>query len=421
MVSKEENIAFSKKLLQKSNWISCAIILIFGFLTFDQESFIWGFIGIGVYLVPLLCQLSPYPIVKIFGIWFGFFLVLQSLITPLVHFNIEYRVLEKNIDVKVEREGEVHSITTDEMGFRVSPKIDYSKKKGLRIFALGGSTTEEIYTDDQQTWTHILQEKLEKHLKQPVEVINTGVSGARARNHFAKLQKIIEYKPDLVLFLIGVNDWNRQILDKVTIYPFESIYLRNSLLVKGIKGFKVFIWSRVKGKILIFFKMSHAKTKKNEPVKPENPGLYSKQTNSLNRPIKLSFQPRTVSLEFSKYLKKIILKCKNAKVPCLFLTQPHGYLKEASEGFKQKFWMTPPRKKYTLDFDSMIYIANLYNKYLLRFAKKKQMPSCDLAKVSEPLPDFFLDDCHFNKKGTQKVANFIFQCIKEKSIFSKKN
>ena len=56
----------------------------------------------------------------------------------------------------------LQTITTDHMGFRVTKSIDYAHKKGWRLFAIGASTTEEIYLDDHKTWTHLLQEKLEQ-------------------------------------------------------------------------------------------------------------------------------------------------------------------------------------------------------------------------------------------------------------------
>ena len=77
-------------------------------------------------------------------------------------------------------------ITTDAKGFRVTPPIDYGTKRGLRIFAIGGSTTEQIYLDDKATWTYLLQTKLARALGRPVEVINAwGVrsTGRAPRQH----------------------------------------------------------------------------------------------------------------------------------------------------------------------------------------------------------------------------------------------
>jgi hypothetical protein len=66
--------------------------------------------------------------------------------------------LPPNLDYKLEISGDampgfvgVQHVTTDEMGFRTTKKIEYTKKgTALRIFTIGGSTTEEIYTDNSR-------------------------------------------------------------------------------------------------------------------------------------------------------------------------------------------------------------------------------------------------------------------------------
>jgi lysophospholipase L1-like esterase len=45
-----------------------------------------------------------------------------------------------------------------------------------------------------------------------VEVVNTGVSGLRAQQHLATLRNIADLNPNLVLFLLGANDWNRHVV-----------------------------------------------------------------------------------------------------------------------------------------------------------------------------------------------------------------
>lgn len=81
-----------------------------------------------------------------------------------------------------------------------------------RVVAIGASTTEQIHLDDKSTWTHLLQEQLESRLPSVnVEVINTGVSGLRAEHHLETLEQVLDFEPDLVIFLIGINDWIRHV------------------------------------------------------------------------------------------------------------------------------------------------------------------------------------------------------------------
>ncbi len=89
----------------------------------------------------------------------------------------------------------------------------FRAKHGLRICAIGGSTTEDILLDDESTWTHRVQEGIAKQGKS-AEIVNTGVSGLRAANHLATLKVVAQLEPDLVISLIGANDWAKHIKDR---------------------------------------------------------------------------------------------------------------------------------------------------------------------------------------------------------------
>src|SRR5262249_22890914 len=150
------------------------------------------------------------------GVWASILLLLQSLTSSLV-LNHDLKILRPNLKMNINVTGGIagiagkQTITTDHKGFRTTKEIDYSSQHGYRIFAIGGSTTVQIYLDDKRTWTHLLQESLEKTSGANVEVINTGVSGLRAQHHLATLRSIADLNPNLVLFLIGINDWNHHV------------------------------------------------------------------------------------------------------------------------------------------------------------------------------------------------------------------
>jgi hypothetical protein len=63
----------------------------------------------------------------------------------------------------------IQTVTTDSKGYRTNTPIDYGRKdpNTLRIVAIGGSTTEDIYLDDAKTWTSLLAAHLSKALNRP--------------------------------------------------------------------------------------------------------------------------------------------------------------------------------------------------------------------------------------------------------------
>lgn len=391
-------------------WFFSIAILFFGVITIDEGYLKWNVISLSLFCLPLLTQFTKYKDLHIYAIWLGLFVVIQSLISPVL-IDRDYKTLQPNmqqvVDVKSGYFGisGKQTITTDSKGFRTTKNIDYKNNSSFRIFAIGGSTTEQIYLDDKNTWTHLLQESLQKETNVNVEVINTGVSGLKSNHHLATLRKIIGMHPDMVVFLVGINDWNWHITEEFNLekealkskYSSKYLVFRETLLGNAINlGF--------------MYVKSYGKHKKNS-VKEDNGEFLVKHGRSLKRSNVHTFNPKTVHYKYSENLNEISDICKRNKIKCLFVNQPVGYQKDASENFKNKFWMTPPYKDYTLKLDNMIDIASLYNTYLIHFANENDHFACDAAPKLVSTKDTFYDDCHFNTMGANKMSKVVKECV----------
>ena len=166
-----------------------------------------------------------------------FFIVLLNLIfTPSFHLiTFDVPIRQPNYEITKEYKGEFfkgmfsgkHFISSDEKGYRTNKKINYNKKNEniIRIFTIGASTTEEGSTDNNKTWSTLLGTKLSILTDKNVEVINAGMAGLRTEHHYFTLKRIKKYKPDLVIFLIGINDWNHHIIndEKKYLFPIYEI------------------------------------------------------------------------------------------------------------------------------------------------------------------------------------------------------
>lgn len=294
----------------------------------------------------------------------------------------------------------INTITTDELGFRSPLPINYKYKYSYRIFAIGGSTTEEIFTDDKETWTAKLQFKLQNKFSNQLNVINTGVSGLRSVNHIATQNYISNLYPNLLIFLVGVNDWNKHIKSIVQnkkVFEDNSFFphFHRSLIYKSVNILKE-----------IYF--SSETSSDYNLIKGE---YYLKQNNSLLRSKKISLNINTVSKNYKKNILEIIKNCKISKYSCMFITQPNAYSHKTKENLIEKFWMTPPNAKYTLDLDSLIKISNIYNTWLVDLGKKFDVPVCDISKKISPTIKNFYDDVHFNEEGSKNVSRLVFNCI----------
>ncbi|KQC06764.1 MAG: hypothetical protein APR62_07540 [Smithella sp. SDB] len=402
-----------EKLWKLIRWSLAVGFFLFGMFVVRSDSWEWSTLRIIFFSIPLAMQFTSSKNLQIYSLWWGLFLVLQIFLSQVLLYS-DFKTLTPNfrqiINVKAGIPGISGNqlITTDSKGFRTTKNVNYESSETFRIFAIGGSTTEQIHLDDKSTWTHLLQEQLSKRLNLDVEVINAGVAGTRAKNHLATLHHILKLHPDMVIFLFGLNDWNWYILEaysKVNQFRKIKAYRANFLLEDTLLGksiTNVFMYTK-----------NLMKKKKMDSVRDDFGLCYSRQRGSLNRKEVFYFHPEDVHPEYKKLVRSISNVCHDNNIACLFVTQPSGYKNGASDEFKKGFWMTPPGEPYTCDFESMIYIASLYNSFLLKFSKENDHPVCDAASMVSPTFDNFYDDCHFNTNGAKNLSRIIADCVVE--------
>ena len=290
-------------------------------------------------------------------------------------------------------------VTTDAKGFRTTRRVNYDAKDAYRIFAIGGSTTEQIYLDDAKTWTALLERDLSQYLNRPVEVINAGVSGLRVEHHLLMLRQIAQYKPDMVIFMMGLNDWNRQIVQELNPAPTDWDFTK-SLLWKGLLALKPLPKPE---------ESLHQGDK--ESPRLEHGDWYANQNNSLTRPDVREARFDDVSLEYKTLTNKIFEECKKQRYRCVFLTQPSAYSRDISPELKRRLWMTPPSQPFTVTLESLIGVSRLYNNWLYSAAKQNGFEVCDIGSQIPPTTDYLYDDCHFNERGARRVAELLHACI----------
>lgn len=384
-----------------------AFAILVGSISFGSNSTRWMALAALLHLMPALMQFVPR--LSIAGAWLAVLLVSQAIVS-LAMSSSELFSLPPNLSRRLEiPRGTVpglsgtQMVSTDQNGFRVTKTIEYQGKPPgtVRIFAIGGSTTEQSLLDDYKTWTHLLQESLQaqggNHV---IEVINAGASGTRAIHHLASLRAIAAFQPDVVLLLVGINDWTKHIREHFGSDAYGRLsaglwgmQLENTLMGKGIRA----AFDAAKGRI------SGATLVEEAPMRGQTASIVRADTRKLRL--------EHVATDYAAVLEEIAAECLRIDTRCVLLTQPHAYREEASPELRRRFWMTPPFEDYTLDLESLAAIAETYNTHLLAVANEHGLGACDLASKMSSELDGFYDDCHFNEAGARAVAAGVAECL----------
>lgn len=378
-----------------------------GAFTFDVHSLTFAAIGLA-YGLPLAFAARGWGNAQVYATWLALILCLQTVV-PLALPNHYFHLvpnLQRQLEIKagvLTGLGGRHWIRTDAHGYRHVGAVDYKSDRSLRLFAIGGSTTEDIHLDDEKTWTHLLETSLRQRLEPSLEIINTGLSGLRAENNLATLKYVRQFHPKLAIFLLGVNDWNDHIREH-----FRPALSWRQRLVDW--RHRTMLHLSPLGQLLRPPRELLVSNVGKEPAY-EDGGYYTRQWNSLERAVKHEWKPSTVTDRYRRDLQAISRTCREAGISCLFVTQPSAYREDTPVAFRKYFWMTPPNEDYALTFDSMVHIARLYNDTLITFAREQGHPYCDIASKLPTGEALFFDDVHFHDEGAKKVATALVDCV----------
>lgn len=322
--------------------------------------------------------------------------------------------------LKVE-EGTMPGITGDsqftinESGVRGSKRTGNEK---LSILAIGGSTTECFYLDNSEAWPYLVQEGLKDTFDEDVWVGNIGRSGLNAFHHVLTLEKGIDHygNVDAVLFLVGVNDINRDLNRAFDISLDPRSMLDQTFMIQPkdtVEGF----FERLE---LVRLTKNAFKTEKVELpehiVQDASGSAYNKwRANRLNA-IKIidSIPSLTSQLEeYGENIEKLILLCEKNDTKAIFALQPSMYFENMPQALNQLLWMggigdfQGNNRSAYYSSRVMEVLISKYNDVIRAVCIKHNVDFIDLDTALTKDTTTFYDDCHFNEEGSRKVADEI--------------
>lgn len=116
-----------------------------------------------------------------------------------------YLMCSQTLNYKINDDYEV-IYKRDEYGFRDRHK----KLEKIDILVVGGSTTDQRWSNDEDTWINQLQESLKKHFNKDIDVVNSGIDGQSSFGHLWNFNnwynKLDYFSPKYIIFYMGINE-----------------------------------------------------------------------------------------------------------------------------------------------------------------------------------------------------------------------
>lgn len=351
-------------------------------------------------------------------------LILEVVLSWTVEFPTGYFTYEPNSEMQFKVDtsyiGGIHEeisrVSFNSLGAR-SPEI--SNKQIHKIVAIGGSTTACFALNQEMTWTTLVNNKLGSDYW----IGNFGRLGNDSNHHVHHVDNLLKNKDlqdaEAVLFLIGVNDFGRFLGD-------QSGYLHKSEYELKLSGFASMPDSELPfHRRLTLFKLLRKVKQNFNSLK--NDFSYGEVQHELR--LKRQAQAMvyekvlpdlTEGLEhYRKNVERLISKVRaQGKLP-IFLTQPTMWQADLSKEYERLLLMGSGFNKTNSEIP--IYYATgalaagieSFNELLIKICEEENVLYFDLANAIPKTSEAFYDDCHFNQKGAQIVADKLYGFLRE--------
>jgi len=268
--------------------------------------------------------------------------------------------------------GQLWSCRINSLGFRGEEFAARKPAGTVRILCLGGSTTFWGYSD-AETYPALLQKRLrEAAAGRPLEVLNLGVSGytsAMSAERFHRQYRA--FSPDLVVVFHGVNDI-------MTLAPLRYRHrVARSLLLATAWNLAAACMEGGEGR-----------------------GLAAE--------VEARFDG-----EFAPNYERLRREAKEVGARLLVLTFPGPDLERLEE--KDRAFLRAELYRSWRELGSLEgYLGSLaaYNAKLRAWAERSGTPLLDLAERVRGGTDIFMDLCHMNTRGLERIAGEVASALK---------
>lgn len=321
-------------------------------------------------------------------------------------------VRDKQIEYEVENlygEKTPAVYSRDKYGLRGSCK----NPNEIDILTIGGSTTDQRYIGDGQTYQDILQFELQHKLQKKICVSNAGVDGHSTFGHMASFKTwfplIPGLKPKYFLLYIGINDAGFRTSPNA---GFDTNQMPGESKLKSIIRQKSAIYSllRTLRNVRMGFTDSRAYAMHSKSPPSASDYIAESETDGIDLLVQRN------SEKFSQRLAEILKLVKQYGAKPICVSQPHLYVSKQNGIIKGIETVFP--------YDGKNYNGLDYQKSLLSLDEKMQRLCTkeggfylNIASRQFDRSDFY-DGAHMTPLGAAKLGKYLFDEMEKEGIVS---
>lgn len=287
--------------------------------------------------------------------------------------------------------------TTDGHGFRthVSDAL-WDQRDGIRLFTLGGSSTFGYGLNDDETWSHLLENELRNSSKrQDIQVINAGNNGHNSLQTILRFYlKVLPFKPRYAIYYEPVNDIRPWKLSPESLLITEDILFSGSMydyLKKIHPGENIYAQS------LFAYTLQEAWKWKISPR-----GVHFLPKNKSDR---VAYRAEGLSADEQEALRSNAKRYAKNIYTLIKLTQAYHV---------KLILITSIHDDERIGF-FYSHSIKLHNRFLRKIAKKENVFLVDLEQQFDSVADkeeyFFGDRYHPTAKGARYIATVVSKAI----------
>jgi len=319
--------------------------------------------------------------------------------------------LVRNLEVSQEEivsgERVIFKYTRNKYGLR----DDCGDPSSIEILTIGGSTTDQRYVSDGDTYQDVLQNKLSSEIGREVCVSNAGVDGHSTFGHLASFKLwfplIEDLRPKFVIFYVGINDagfrrqpnlgydTNRRPNESYTHYKLRE----NSILYDSLKVARTLITAKISNPI--YARHGEQKSRVMYGAKKRSQGVEALVKDN--------------TIGFGERMSSLVKEVKKLGATPICVSQPHLMTREINGkkiGVVNAFEYE--KKFYNgLDYD---YAIRSLNNQMKNICTKENGYFIDLTNRNYEVDDFY-DLVHTTPQGSKRLGDLLFQEFLQQKIY----